>query len=36
MDYEKKAQELIREWDYNKDSKIPLGVFYKKSAPTFE
>jgi len=26
----------IREWDYNSDSKIPLGVFYKKIAPVFE
>ncbi len=26
----------IREWDYNKDAKIPLGLFYKKEAPTFE
>ncbi|MCX5692445.1 MAG: thiamine pyrophosphate-dependent enzyme [Candidatus Omnitrophica bacterium] len=26
----KQAMEKIREWDYNIDSKIPLGVFYKK------
>ncbi len=26
----------IREWDYNKDSPIALGVFYKKDSPTFE
>lgn len=26
----------IREWDYNNDAKIPLGVFYKKEAITFE
>ena len=26
----------IREWDYNSDGKIPLGVFYKKDAPTFD
>jgi 2-oxoglutarate ferredoxin oxidoreductase subunit beta len=26
----------IREWDYNSDGKIPLGVFYKKNAPTFD
>ena len=26
----------IREWDYNSDSPIALGVFYKKEAPTFE
>ncbi len=26
----------IREWDYNQDTKIPLGVFYKKQGPVFE
>jgi 2-oxoglutarate ferredoxin oxidoreductase subunit beta len=26
----KQAMEKIKEWDYNIDSKIPLGVFYKK------
>lgn len=26
----------IREWDYNKDVKIPIGIFYKKEAPVFE
>lgn len=26
----------IREWDYNSDSRIGLGVFYKKESPTFE
>lgn len=25
----------IREWDYNNDSPIALGVFYKKEIPTF-
>jgi 2-oxoglutarate ferredoxin oxidoreductase subunit beta len=30
------ALNAIRQWDYNKDSKIPLGVFYKKDMPTFE
>ena len=30
------AEKKIREWDYNKDAKIALGVFYKKDAPTFE
>ena len=24
------AMEKIKEWDYNIDSKIPLGIFYKK------
>ena len=26
----------IREWDYNKDAKIPIGLFYKKESPVFE
>lgn len=26
----------IREWDYNKDSPIALGILYKREAPTFE
>ncbi|MFA6321581.1 MAG: thiamine pyrophosphate-dependent enzyme [Candidatus Omnitrophota bacterium] len=30
------AEKKIREWDYNKDASIPIGVFYKKDAPTFE
>ena len=30
------ALAAIRQWDYNKDSQIPLGVFYKKDMPTFE
>ena len=34
-DYDQ-AEKKIREWDYNKDAKIALGVFYKKDAPTFE
>ncbi len=33
-DYDK-ALSKIREWDYNRDSRIPLGVFYKKDAPVF-
>lgn len=31
-----KALEKIREWDYNKDGKIPLGIFYRRSDDTFE
>ena len=31
-----KALGKIREWDYNTDSPIALGVFYKKDAPTLE
>jgi len=31
-----KAMEKILEWDYNSDSPIGLGVFYKRSGPTFE
>lgn len=34
-DYDQ-AERKIREWDYNKDAPIALGVFYKKDAPTFE
>lgn len=30
------ALHKIREWDYNKDAKIPLGIFYKKDAPVYE
>ena len=30
------AENKIREWDYNKDAPIALGVFYEKAAPTFE
>lgn len=30
------ALNKIREWDYNKDAPIALGVFYEKQAPTFE
>jgi len=25
----------IREWDYNNEAKIPLGLFYKKESPVF-
>ncbi|MDP2921022.1 MAG: thiamine pyrophosphate-dependent enzyme [Candidatus Omnitrophota bacterium] len=31
-----RALEKIKEWDYNSDAKIPLGVFYKKERPVFE
>ncbi len=31
-----KAMAKAREWDYNSDAKIPLGVFYKKEAPSFD
>ncbi|MDD1679627.1 MAG: thiamine pyrophosphate-dependent enzyme [Methanomicrobiales archaeon] len=34
-DYEK-AWEKAREWDYNTDAKIGLGVLYRHRAPTFE
>ena len=30
------AMEKIKEWDYNSDAKIPLGIFYKKERPVFE
>ncbi len=31
-----RAENKIREWDYNKDAPIALGVFYNKDAPVFE
>jgi len=34
-DYEQ-ALQRIREWDYNSDSPIGLGVFYEKQMPSFE
>ena len=30
------ACENAREWDYNSESKIALGLFYQRSFPTFE
>ena len=30
------ACERAREWDYNTDAKIGLGIFFRKSAPKFE
>jgi 2-oxoglutarate ferredoxin oxidoreductase subunit beta len=30
-----RAQEKMKEWDYNSDGPIPLGVFFKKEATTF-
>ncbi|HOK79744.1 MAG TPA: thiamine pyrophosphate-dependent enzyme [bacterium] len=30
------ALNKAREWDYNSDSKIPLGIFYRKQEKTFE
>jgi len=30
------ALRKIREWDYNSDAPIALGIFYKKEIPTFE
>jgi 2-oxoglutarate/2-oxoacid ferredoxin oxidoreductase subunit beta len=30
------ALDKIRQWDYNKDTPIGLGVFYKKEMPAFE
>ncbi len=34
-DYDQ-AMKKIREWDYNKDAGIPIGVFYRKESPTYE
>ncbi|MCM8789279.1 MAG: thiamine pyrophosphate-dependent enzyme [Candidatus Omnitrophica bacterium] len=30
------AMKKAREWDYNSDARIPLGIFYKAILPTFE
>jgi 2-oxoglutarate ferredoxin oxidoreductase subunit beta len=30
------ALDAAREWDYSRESRIPLGVFYETSFPTFE
>jgi 2-oxoglutarate ferredoxin oxidoreductase subunit beta len=30
-----RAEEKMREWDYNSDGQIPLGIFYREEAPTF-
>ena len=30
-----RAEEKMREWDYNSDGPIPLGIFYREEAPTF-
>ena len=30
------ALSKIREWDYNQEAPIALGVFYKKELPAFE
>lgn len=30
------ALEKIREWDYNNDSKIPLGILYRRDTETFD
>lgn len=35
LDYNK-ALNKIKEWDYNKEAPIGLGLFYKKEAPTLE
>jgi 2-oxoglutarate ferredoxin oxidoreductase subunit beta len=30
-----RAEEKMKEWDYNSDGSIPLGIFYREEAPTF-
>lgn len=30
------AMKKAKEWDYNSDAKIPLGIFFKKEMPSFE
>ena len=34
-DFEK-ACAKAREWDYNRDAPIALGVFYERALPTFD
>jgi 2-oxoglutarate/2-oxoacid ferredoxin oxidoreductase subunit beta len=36
IELKEKALQLIREWNYNGEGKIPLGVFYKKERPSYE
>lgn len=31
-----KAEALIREWNYDSEGKVPLGLFYKVEKPTYE
>lgn len=31
-----RAMKRAREWDYNADAPIPLGLFYRKTAPVFD
>jgi len=30
------AEEKIKEWDYNSDTKIPIGIFYREKRETYE
>lgn len=37
LDSKERAIEKIKEWDYqNKDSKIPIGIFYQVQRPSYE
>ena len=36
LESREKALTLIREWNYNGEGKIPLGVMYKKDRPLYE
>jgi 2-oxoglutarate ferredoxin oxidoreductase subunit beta len=36
LDSRERALALIKEWNYNGEGKIPLGLFYKKDRPLFE
>lgn len=36
LDSRESAIKLIKEWNYNGEGKIPLGIFYKKEKPVFE
>jgi len=36
LESREKALALIKEWNYNGDGKIPLGILFKKSRPSYE
>lgn len=36
LESKEKALNLIKEWNYDEEGKIPLGIFYKKEKPNFE
>jgi 2-oxoglutarate ferredoxin oxidoreductase subunit beta len=36
LESKEKALDLIKEWNYNEEGRIPLGIFYKKEKSNFE